>query len=208
MGLTAMGLFDDPITFIPKNWVRYVDASNDFYYNPKEYEVLHEEDGSVFCHYVANCEVPSQPIGLRTYHQLFATYRGKILDLSRWDFKLVEDMSCMFKYARLLRKVIFSLSDYSNVRSIDELFYCCISLQQVEWRNINFSSLQLARNTWCNCTNLKILNLAGWCVPELKDMSDFCRGCSSLEELYLTGWDYRKGVRTTGAFFGCDKLRR
>lgn len=203
-----MGLFEEPIIFIPKEWVHYVDAYNDFYYNPKEYELLNKEDGSVFCHYIAAGEAPSQPIGLHSYYQMFATFRGKVLDLSRWDFSQVEDLSCMCKYARLLRKIIIGLSDFSKVKSIDEMFYCCMSLQQIEWRNIDFAQLETACATWCDCTKLHTLNLAGWQVPKLRDMSDFCRGCIELRELYLTGWNYKKGVRTSGAFFNCNELRR
>lgn len=194
------------VQMVPKGWVHYKDNTHDFYYNPKEYEILLDDRAKIFCHYYGTSDTPSQPIGLTDYYQLFSLYKGYQLNLSGWNTEGVTNFSKMFKSCRFLKVITIDNWDFSSCEYTEEMFCKCSNLQIVYMEDIDFENLISMNKMWYDCRSLEELHIKFWNLPHLQSMISFCENCISLQYVDTSGWIDLENVNTFAAFNNCVKL--
>ena len=197
---------DNVICFIPKNWVRYTDATMDFYYNPVEYEIRVDSNTKPYCHYYGDNSIPSQPLGLTDLYMTFAFFEGKYIDLSLWDFTNIKNVSKLFYNCRNLQGFNLGSFNCQSITNTDGMFSFCINLKQIELVGCNFKHLTSMNEMFQCCAKLETLNVQGWYLPKLKSMRAFCENDVLLTELLMNDWFLPTIIDDNNAFFGCYLL--
>ena len=107
-----------------------------------------------------------------------------IEDISKWNTKNVNNMTCMFNSCLSL-KLLPDISKWNikNVNSINGIF--------------------------CNCSELSCLpDISLWDTSNVKDMGSIFSLCSSLNSLQvdISNWNTENVKDMSGMFYGCEKL--
>lgn len=191
----------------PKGWCRYKSETQDFCYNPLEYEIILGEDGRHFCHYHAKGDTPSQPIGLLDFYQLFAKYEGDTLHLESWDTSQVYSFYRCFAFCCNLKELCITGWKFDNAESMREMFYRCSSLEKFVLEGVDAPKLESIDSMWSGCFKLQRLFLNNWKVPKLKNMTSFCNDCMSLERVEYNDWVVENSVNNFGIFNNCFNLK-
>jgi len=89
---------------------------------------------------------------------------------------------------------------------MEEMFYNCSSLEELDLSNFNTSKLTNMQYTFYNCTDLTVLNLSGWNTSNVTNMYSAFMNCESLEELDLSSFDTSKVTNMEQLFCRCEYL--
>ena len=120
-----------------------------------------------------------QPKNKKQLKQLIDyAFKHNIYDLNFIDTSKITDMSWLFEYI----SCNFDISnwDMSNVKNVDNMFYCC-------W---NF-----------NC------DLSNWDMSKALRINEMFYGCKNFEGKGLENWKLEKTLFYYDTFTGCDKVK-
>lgn len=128
------------------------------------------------------------------------------LDLSSFSFSLVntaESIRYMFKGCKRLKNIILNNPDFSGVKSIQEMFYDCHSMDKcpLSGKVIDFSHLIQFGSLFANCFSLLKIDMSYWVLDSTliqANQNQLFFNCQQLTTIklpsgftyVLTGWFY------------------
>ena len=112
----------------------------------------------------------------------------------------------MFYNCILLENINISNIDTSNVTSMQSLFAMCVSLKDLDISNFNTSNVEDIRKMFECCESMRSVNLNGIDTKKVKYFDEMFRECNSLETLDLTSFDTNMAKSMTSMFSNCTKL--
>lgn len=96
--------------------------------------------------------------------------------------------------------------DTSSVTSMAYAFYGCSSLTSVELDGWDTSSVKSMFYMFRGCSSLSSLNVSGWVVSSASDLHGMFTDCSSLVSLDLSSWNTSNVTKMDSMFSGCSSL--
>lgn len=131
----------------------------------------------------------------------------KKIDFTGMNFSNVITMECMFYRCYDLEEVKgFNTSNLSNVKNMNDMFYVCHKLKSIETKGMNLPSLVKARRMFCE-TSCSELDFSGSNLCNLCDISEMFRMCIKLKRVKFTGCYMPKLRRVSETFERCFSLK-
>ena len=113
----------------------------------------------------------------------FASYKGKILDLSDVDTSAITDMSGMFFGCKSLTSLDLSNFDTSAATDMRWMFYNCYLLASLDLSNFDTSKVANMYSMFNGCSSLTSLDLSNFNFKKAKNVYKMFANCSSLTDL-------------------------
>lgn len=129
------------------------------------------------------------------------------VDLSNVEFS--GEVYGMFNNAYKIKKIILPDNFGRNATILNQLFYWCQSLEEVDLSKFNTTNITSMRSMFARCELLKEIDLTGWDLSKVENMNGMVGGCYSLTKLTMTGNvsnvtnvdDMFNGITTNGTFY-------
>ena len=129
------------------------------------------------------------------------------VDMSEWSTNKLQYMQQMFQGCAALTSVDFTNFNVSRVRQMHFLFNNCTSLRDVkfpEFSPMNFVNLQTGESMFDGCSSLEELDMTGFVLANATNLKNMFRNCNSLWIIYVSeGWEYNQSV-ASGMFDNCN----
>ncbi|MCJ1994402.1 BspA family leucine-rich repeat surface protein, partial [Lactococcus piscium] len=90
--------------------------------------------------------------------------------------------------------------DTSEVINMDEMFYDCYNLKQLDLSNFNTSKVTSIIKMFFFCTSLESLDLSKFNTKNMTDMTELFQSCKKLKTLDLSGFDTENVKKMAGMF--------
>ena len=130
-----------------------------------------------------------------------------VFDSSFKDFRPTTTRRWFYKLSALTTIEGLENLNTSAVTDMDNMFYGCSSLTELNLSNFNTSAVRDMGAMFFGCSFLTKLNLSNFSTSAVTDMGYMFSGCSSLTELNLSNFNTFK-VTSMGAMFrGCSGLK-
>ncbi len=95
-----------------------------------------------------------------------------------------------------------------EVTDMSFMFYCCKSLEAIDFSSFNTSNVQDMNCMFAHCESLKSLNLYKFLTDNVRNMANMFSSCTSLESLAInTAFDTRKVTNMRYMFSSCKSLK-
>ena len=133
------------------------------------------------------------------------------LDISRWDVRKVSNANSLVYDCFKLKDIDLSSADWCGVTNFGMSFYCCYELENISLKRsgkAHSESAVVLQAVVSDCTKLKSFDSANFSTQGATDLSYFFEGCSTLEEVRLTNWDFSTSTSHYSMFAACNKLKR
>jgi surface protein len=114
------------------------------------------------------------------------------IDLAKFNFEEVEDMSMMFRGCENLEIIKFGEKKIDKVKNLNGLFYNCKSLSKIVMNNFDTSLVTDMKFMFYNCSNLVKLNLSRFNTYKVQSMENIFLGCISLKSLDVRNFYFNK----------------
>lgn len=162
------------------------------------------------------------------YDNLFESYNGPNIDLSKWDTSKVTSMQHTFDYCRKSmdiskwdlssltnasymfngfenggRYIDLSVLDFSNISNANSMFSYS-NTTYLDVRNINLTGTTGYNSLFNNCLGTE-LDLSAWDVSKITDISSFTSS-AKFKKINLTGWNTVKVTNMNYAFYYMTNL--
>ena len=128
------------------------------------------------------------------------------LDLSCFNFSLVEGMSNLFYECYLLTSIDLSNTEAHSVTDMSGMFSDCTSLETINFTNFIVSNIENIRALFRKCNSLKSLDLSGFNTSMVYDMGFLFSDCYKLESINLSSFDTSLVTDMGYMFFNCHSL--
>lgn len=143
---------------------------------------------------------------------MFMGTHSPVIDLTHFDTSNVEDMSGMFRENYNIKKINLAGLNVKKVRSVTAMFDNSI-YNQTTLKEINMSGWQLDLVTdlsklFYSLIKLESINLSNFSAKNAISMSHIFHNCSSLKELNLSSFTIEKVLNMDNAFSDLDSLER
>ncbi len=143
---------------------------------------------------------------------MFMGTHSPVIDLTHFDTSNVEDMSHMFRNNHTLKRVNLAGLNVKKVRNVTNMFTSS-STSETALKEINMSGWQLDSVTdlsalFASLVKLESINLSNFSAKNAISMSRIFHNCSSLKELNLSSFAIEKVVNMDDAFSDLDSLER
>ena len=144
---------------------------------------------------------------------MFFGTHSPVIDLTNFDTSNVEYMSGMFGGNYNVKKINLAGLNVKKVRNVTNMFYNNSSPNQTTLKEINMSGWQLDSVTdlsrlFQSLIKLESINLSNFSAKNAISMSSIFHNCSSLKELNLSTFAIEKVVNMDDAFSDLDSLER
>ena len=123
------------------------------------------------------------------------------IDLSQFDFSLVENMDYMFHGCSNLEKIKFGHINTSNVKTMVHTFYRCSNLISLDLSNFDTSNVENMASLFCACSNLKYLDLSNFNTPKLTNIENMFMVCESLIYINMKKFQLIGTINKEKAFY-------
>lgn len=120
---------------------------------------------------------------------------------------LISDMSEMFYGCAELESVDFSHWNLSNVENMSAMFEGCSNLKSVIWDASIKTQIKITSRLFLGCTVLENLELSSFNTANCEDMENMFSDCSSLSSLDLSSFDTSNCTNMHSMFAGCSRLK-
>ena len=136
----------------------------------------------------------------------------KALDVSRFDTRKVTNMRAMFQSCYSVEKLDVGGFDTSHVTDMSFMFNGCTGIHTLEisdWNVSKVTSLKAflqQKNGGNPSCKIKELDLSGWDVSSVKDLSWTFYGMANLETIHVATWDTSNVENFRQTFSYCKKL--
>ena len=111
----------------------------------------------------------------------------------------------MFYDCSYLEEVDFMDSNYRAL-SLYRMFNACSNLKTVDFSNIDTSKVTDMSWMFCDCSSLDVLDVSKFNTSNVTNMSAMFWDCNSIKTLDLSGFDTRKVTNMFYMFYGCKSL--
>ena len=128
------------------------------------------------------------------------------IDLSKFNTKEVDDMSCMFANCCSLQNINLSNINTDNVIDMGCMFYDCNNLTNIDLSSFNTKNVKNMGCMFKGCSSLTRIDLSNFNTDNLIDMGCMFKGCTSLTEINLSNFNTRNVINLMGLFQDCNKL--
>ena len=205
----TMTYFTDPYgkLFILKsdeevNFNAYVNDSS----SPAQVEKSNNDNS-----FYINCE-PSKPLKLKIIIETHLTSLKEMFshqDIVSIKLKSsgenVKSLESLFYICLSLKSVDFTEFDLSQVTNVKYMFSCCEFLNNINFGSSNILHLENMEGMFDHCKSLKFLDLSNFDTSKTTTMNSLFYYCNSLTSLNLTNFD-TKSVEDFGSMFENCKL--
>ena len=154
------------------------------------------------------------------------------VDLSNNNFEKVIEANESFSFCNLLTSINMN-TKFSNLKSMNQMFYCCSSLKSIDFSSLGVKKLKDLDFLFYNCSSLESINLENFYTDQVIGMGALfynCKlltsiglssfytqnvewmdymfyGCSSLTSLDISNFNTRKITNMKAMFYNCSNLR-
>ena len=139
----------------------------------------------------------------KTNHMFFGCVFLRALDLSEFDTKKINNMSCMFYNCKILKNINLSNFDTQRVKNMSYMFAFCNSLKNLDLSSFNTQNVTDMNNMFIDCNNLMYLDLSNFNTKNVVNMSYMFSGDKSLKYLDLSNFNTRRVEIIHDIFFNC-----
>ena len=127
-------------------------------------------------------------------------------NLTKWDVSNVTDMRYMFGWARGPVSIDMTGWDTSNVTNMYYMFGFCNKLTEIKGLE-NFNTAKVTNMQFMLTDYQGIeLDLSGWDVSSVTNMSQLFDNCLNLQSLNLSGWNTSNVTHMNNMFNNCSSL--
>lgn len=135
----------------------------------------------------------------------FGCSRLQEINETEWEMTNINNVSNVFRSCGALSKLDCSNWNTSGIFNWNNAFLACNGLVSFKAPSGNINSISLA-NLFNSCYSLEELDLSGWNVSAVQNMSGMFSSCFSLRYLNLTGWNISAVTNATNMFTNCSAL--
>ena len=128
------------------------------------------------------------------------------IDLSYFDSDDITDLSEMFYLCIKLKKINFKNFNTKNVTTMKGMFIFCESLEELDISNFNTEKVIDMSQMFMGCKNLKRLDLSSVNTKNVITMEKMFSDCISLETINLISFDTQNVTNMFCMFAQCEKL--
>ena len=143
---------------------------------------------------------------LKDCSRMFYEINMTKVDLTKFDFSEVKNMSEFFSGCESLELVILGNINTSMVSDMSFMFHGCIKLKNLEINNINTSNVINMEYMFGSCQSLTSLNLSNFNTSLVNNMDSMFTYCYSLEVLDIHKFNTSLVSIMNGMFFNCTSL--
>ena len=129
------------------------------------------------------------------------------IDLSNFDFSLVESMSSMFYECNSLKYINFGNANTSSLKEMNFMFASCFSLISLDLSSFNTKNVTNMGAMFMNCISLISVNLSHFDTSQVKDLSYMFFYCSSLQYLDIHTFNTASAINMYLMFTQCSSLK-
>lgn len=91
-------------------------------------------------------------------------------------------------------------------KTTEDMFYCCQKLTALDLSGWGVQNVTNMSGMFHGCDALASLETRGWNVENVADMSYMFHGCSSLTTLEINGWNVQNATDMSSMFYDCEKI--
>lgn len=135
----------------------------------------------------------------------FGCSRLQSLNETEWDMSSITDVSNIFRNCSALVKLNCSNWNIASITNWANAFLACYGLVSFIAPSGTINSTSLI-NLFGSCNSIDKLDLSGWDVSAVTNMSGIFSGCFSLQDLNLTGWNTSAVTNASNMFNACSTL--
>ena len=128
------------------------------------------------------------------------------IDLSKFDTKEVDDMSCIFADCSSLQNINLSNINTEKVIDMGCMFYECGALTNINLSSFNTGNVKNMGCMFKGCKSLTKINLSNFNTENVIDMGCMFKECSSLAEINLSNFNTKNVINMIGMFQECSSL--
>ena len=140
------------------------------------------------------------------YSNLFNSYSGNNLDLSKWNTSQVTNMRQMFYLCNELISLDVSHFDTSQITNMEHMFYNCTKLTTLDLSSFNTSKVTTMSSMFNRCDALTSLDLSNFVTYNVTNMSNMFYMCSKLVTLDLSNWNTENVTNINSMFYYDDNI--
>ena len=136
-------------------------------------------------------------------------YNLTSMDLSIFDFSKVTDLGYMFYRCSQLKEIEFGNMETPELLNLNSLFGECPNLTSIDLSTFDFSKVTDIGNMFYRCSSLKFenINFGNINSSSLKNMRGLFQRCINLTSLDLSGFDLSHVTDIGYMISGCQKLK-
>lgn len=135
----------------------------------------------------------------------FNCTRLQSLNETEWNMANINNVSNSFRSCAAISKLNCSTWNTSGITNWNNAFLACGGLVSFKAPSGNINTTSLI-NLFNSCYALEELDLSGWNVSAVQNMSGVFGSCFSLRYLNLTGWNTSAVTNATNMFTNCFAL--
>ena len=165
-------------------------------------------------HLFYNCEslksiiFPKNKTIITNIEKMFYNCKSLVsLDLSSFDFKLIENMEYLFYNCLSLTSLDLSNIQALSVTSMDNMFSTCSSLKIINFTNFTILSVKTINSMFINCFSLISLDLSSFNTSSIIDMSSTFSNCTNLTFINISNFDTSLVFDMSSMFYRCNNLK-
>ena len=130
------------------------------------------------------------------------------VNLSKFDFTDVKNMSDMFNYCVNLKKVEFSEKNIDTVENMSYMFNHCKKLETIILKTFNTKNVTNMAGMFQHCEALKVVDVSNFDTMNVVQLSCMFNNCYNLENIFLPK-QFRtdKIMLMPWMFYGCEQLK-
>jgi len=118
------------------------------------------------------------------------------------------DSSYFFAYFSVLKKIIFTNFDTSQVTNMSYMFFGCYTLTTLDLSNFDTSRVTNMSVMFGYCNTLEELDLSNFDTSQVIDMNSIFEACNTLKELDLSNFDTSQVTNMSNMFYECYSLKK
>ena len=128
------------------------------------------------------------------------------IDLSKFDFSLVESMDGFCFRCISLENVNFGNANTSSLKEMNFIFTSCHSLISLDFSSFNTKKVVNMGAAFSDCTSLNTIDISSFDTSQVKDFSFMFCNCSSLHNLDIHHFDTSSATNMYFMFNNCTSL--
>ena len=183
-------------TFYPEPYKTYVNSLPEYScykFCVMEYEINYVT--LIFNEIIESCE-----------NMFYGSKNITEINLSKFDFSKVINMSYMFCNCTNLEKINFGNINTSSVVDMRGLFYKCSTLPFINLSNFDTSLVTTMEEMFYNCTNLLTIDVSNFNTKNVKSFKLLFYNCSKLTKIDVSNLDTSSVTNMEGMFYLCSNL--
>lgn len=101
-----------------------------------------------------------------------------------------------------------NITSWGNVTNLNNLFYSCTALRQVNSAEWNMANITNASSMFFQCFSLQFIDASTWNTSNVTTFNNFARACYNLSEIRCSNWDMSNVTDLAFFAFTCTALSK